>query len=66
MLGLINDILELSKIETGWIEIPEIVRSVLTLVKERARKHGIGLELDLADDLPAPVRSSLYPFSSEA
>ena len=60
LLGVINDILDLSKIESGndelresVIEIPEIVRSVVTLVGHRFQQGGIKLELDLADHLSA-------------
>ncbi|MEX2009880.1 MAG: ATP-binding protein, partial [Dongiaceae bacterium] len=56
---LINDILDLSKIEAGGeeqheeeIDIPEIIRSVMTLVKGRAEKSGVRLALDLPDGLP--------------
>ncbi len=59
LLALINDILDLSKVESGadelhevLVEVPEIIESALRLVRQRADQGGIGLELDLPDDLP--------------
>ena len=60
LLALINDILDLSKVDSGVeelheedIEIRVLARSILTLVGGRAGKDGVKLQLDLADDLPA-------------
>ena len=59
LLALINDILDLSKVESGSdelyetdLEISALVDSVRTLVKERAQREGITLELSCPDGLP--------------
>ena len=59
LLDLINDILDLSKVESGTDElheenigIPEIIHSIMTLVKGRAQKGSVELEAELGDDLP--------------
>ncbi len=60
LLDLINDILDLSKIESGTdevhedkIEIPEIIRAVLKLVGHRAKQRGVKLGLELPDQVSA-------------
>ena len=59
LLGIISDILDVSKLEAGKIELDEeetaisqVVRDVMQLVGERARSLEIGIDIDLAPDMP--------------
>ncbi len=60
LLGLINEILDLSKIESGKdelfedvIEVPTLAQSVLRLMGPRAEQRGVILALEVSDQLPA-------------
>ncbi|TAK46063.1 MAG: HAMP domain-containing protein [Betaproteobacteria bacterium] len=68
LLGLINDILDLSKIEAGRMELdladfdlPAALQNAMTLVKERAQRHGIALSLEI-DLALGPVRADERKF----
>ncbi|MEA5620337.1 hybrid histidine kinase/response regulator HrmK [Cronbergia sp. UHCC 0137] len=66
LLALINDILDLSKIEANQLEVqweivdvPSLCRNVFALVKEKAANKGLKLRLELDPDVKTLVADPL-------
>ena len=62
LLGILNDILDLSKIQSGQFtlersvfDLPELLRSLVALHEPEVRQKGVELVLDLSPGVPSSV-----------
>ena len=62
LLGILNDILDYSRVESGEIEVEsavfdlhELVEDIVVLMQGRAREKGLALDLEIAKGVPAAV-----------
>ena len=63
LMGILNDILDYSKVESGEIQVEhedfdlkQLIEDITALMQGRARESGIALAVGMSDDLPAVVR----------
>lgn len=67
LLSLINDVLDLSKVEAGKLELEQInfdpgkvIKNVVEMLGVRAREKGVSLSFDVNPDVPISVRGDRH------
>lgn len=70
LLGLINDILDISKIESGKIELvpvtfklPDVVKDVHDLLQYKASEKKLSFEYHIVDELQKPLKGDAHRLS---
>lgn len=60
LLALVNDLLDLSKIESGgfeinesWVDVSREISSIKTVLGVEADRKGVALDIDVPDEVPA-------------
>ncbi len=66
LLSIINDVLDISKIESGNMEInnanyeiKDLARDCRNLIKDRAEKKGLNLKIELDPDIPSVLNGDV-------
>ena len=64
LLSLINDILDLSKVESGkmelelgWFSLQELIEASMVMQREKAMKHGIALSLEIQPEVDIEIEA---------
>lgn len=69
LLGLVNDVLDLSRIESGEFHaniqncrLDKLITDVVALMRPRAEERGLSFNVSVAEDLPSTIRTDPLRF----